>query len=63
VDFGDPADFPLWCAIYDSLGAVGVLSAGATLLYGIDAKMVRRMESELKERKSTESTGEAVATV
>ncbi len=29
VDFGDPADYPIWCALYDSLGAYGVLSAGA----------------------------------
>ena len=42
---------------------IGVLSAGATLLYGIDAKLVRRMEIELKERRSAESTDEAVATV
>lgn len=36
VDYGDPADFPLWCGIYDSLGAVGVLSAGATANIGMD---------------------------
>ncbi|HQV50894.1 MAG: S8 family serine peptidase [Flavobacteriales bacterium] len=30
VDGGDPADAPLWCAIYDSLGAQGVLNCGAT---------------------------------
>ena len=30
VDNGDPNDFPIWCAMYDSLGAYGVLSAGAT---------------------------------
>lgn len=36
VDYGDPADFPLWCAIYDSLGQVGVLSAGATANIGMD---------------------------
>lgn len=29
VDNGQPANFPLWCAMYDSLGRVGVLSAGA----------------------------------
>ena len=29
VDNGQPANFPLWCAFYDSLGRVGVLSAGA----------------------------------
>ncbi len=36
IDYGDPADFPLWCGIYDSLGAVGVLSAGATANIGMD---------------------------
>ncbi len=27
---GDPADYPLWCNAYDTLGLVGVLNAGAT---------------------------------
>ncbi|MEM9024962.1 MAG: S8 family serine peptidase, partial [Bacteroidota bacterium] len=30
VDKKQPADFPLWCAFYDSLGAEGILSVGAT---------------------------------
>jgi hypothetical protein len=30
VDQGQPANFPIWCAMYDSLGSVGILSAGAT---------------------------------
>ena len=30
VDFGQPANFPLWCAYYDSLGNAGILSACAT---------------------------------
>jgi len=30
VDYGQPANYPLWCAFYDSLGAAGILSAGAT---------------------------------
>jgi subtilisin family serine protease len=30
VNFGMPDDAPLWCAIYDSLGTVGVLNAAAT---------------------------------
>ena len=30
VDYGQPASFPLWCGIYDSLGAQGVLNCGAT---------------------------------
>ncbi len=36
VDFGDPDDYPLWCAIYDSLGQLGILSAGATANRNID---------------------------
>ncbi|HEY1038949.1 MAG TPA: S8 family serine peptidase [Bacteroidia bacterium] len=30
VDMGQPANFPIWCAYYDSLGKVGILSAAAT---------------------------------
>ena len=30
VDNGIPTDFPIWCAMYDSMGAVGILSAAAT---------------------------------
>lgn len=30
IDLAFPADYPLWCAMYDSLGAVGILSAAAT---------------------------------
>ncbi len=30
LDNADPADGPLWCAFYDTLGAAGILSAGAT---------------------------------
>lgn len=31
VNYGDPDDFPMWCAIYDSLGNAGVLNTGATM--------------------------------
>lgn len=31
TDFGQPDDAPLWCAFYDTLGAQGVLSCGATI--------------------------------
>ena len=31
VDFGQPSSAPLWCAMYDTLGACGVLSCGATI--------------------------------
>ncbi|MBI1223901.1 MAG: S8 family serine peptidase [Bacteroidetes bacterium] len=30
IDGGDPADAPIWCAFYDSLGAEGILNCGAT---------------------------------
>lgn len=30
VDFGRPADAPIWCSLYDSLGAVGILNTAAT---------------------------------
>ncbi|MBK8550061.1 MAG: S8 family serine peptidase [Ignavibacteria bacterium] len=29
VDNGNPANYPLWCGFYDSLGAAGILNAGA----------------------------------
>jgi hypothetical protein len=30
IDGGDPNDVPLWCAFYDTLGAYGIISCGAT---------------------------------
>jgi len=30
INGGDPADSPLWCAMYDSLGYYGILNVGAT---------------------------------
>lgn len=30
IDLAFPSAYPLWCAMYDSLGAVGILSAAAT---------------------------------
>jgi subtilisin family serine protease len=29
-DRANPANYPLWCGMYDTLGSIGVLSAGAT---------------------------------
>jgi hypothetical protein len=29
MNYGQPDSFPIWCAMYDSLGSVGVLNAGA----------------------------------
>jgi serine protease len=31
IDFADAEDFPLWCAIYDSLGEAGILNVGAVM--------------------------------
>lgn len=31
VDYGEPEDFPLWCAAYDSLGVHGILNVVATM--------------------------------
>lgn len=30
IDMADPADYPIWCAFYDDLGASGILNCGAT---------------------------------
>lgn len=30
VDYGQPSNYPLWCAFYDSLGSAGILNACAT---------------------------------
>lgn len=35
-DFEQAVDHPLWCAAYDSLGVVGVLSAAATINKNVD---------------------------
>ena len=39
-DFGQPADAPLWCAFYDTLGVHGILSAAATANLNIDVDAV-----------------------
>ncbi len=31
INGGDPADAPLWCAFYDTLGMAGIISCGATI--------------------------------
>ena len=40
IDFGQPADAPLWCSFYDSLGVQGILSCGATSNQGVDIDAV-----------------------
>ncbi len=36
INFGQPDNAPLWCAIYDELGANGILNCGATANLNID---------------------------
>lgn len=36
IDRGKPVDFPIWCAMYDSLGKYGILNAAATANTNID---------------------------
>lgn len=40
IDNGDPDDYPLWCAIYDTLGTEGVLSCGATANNNVNIDVV-----------------------
>ena len=39
----DPINYPIWCAFYDSLGSVGVLSAAATANANFDIDVVGDM--------------------
>ncbi|MCF7792817.1 MAG: S8 family serine peptidase [Candidatus Cloacimonetes bacterium] len=36
IDYGNPNQYPLWSAIYDSLGVAGVLSSAATMNAGVN---------------------------
>lgn len=40
VDGGQPADAPLWCAMYDTLGTAGVLNCGSTTNNNVDVDVV-----------------------
>ncbi len=40
IDGGDPNNAPLWCAFYDSLGVVGILSCGATANNNVNIDVV-----------------------
>jgi serine protease len=40
INNGDPADAPLWCAFYDTLGAAGILSCGATANNNVNIDVV-----------------------
>jgi subtilisin family serine protease len=36
VDMADPADYPIWCAFYDTLGEAGILNLAATSNSGVN---------------------------
>lgn len=36
VDYADPAEFPIWCAFYDTLGAAGIINIAATTNEDLD---------------------------
>lgn len=38
IDFGFAADYPIWCAMYDSLGMQGIMSVGATPNRNLDVE-------------------------
>lgn len=40
IDQGQPSSYPIWCALYDSLGKEGILSAGATANQNWDIDVV-----------------------
>ncbi|MCC6541679.1 MAG: S8 family serine peptidase [Flavobacteriales bacterium] len=40
INGGQPADAPIWCAMYDSLGSEGVLNCGATANNDVDVDVV-----------------------
>lgn len=43
IDNADPTDYPIWCAMYDSLGADGILSCGATANNDVNIDVVGDM--------------------
>lgn len=40
VDFGQPSNFPIWCAMFDSLGKEGILSVCATVNQNINVDVL-----------------------
>ncbi|MEL6591902.1 MAG: S8 family serine peptidase, partial [Bacteroidota bacterium] len=40
INNADPTDFPLWCAMYDSLGQAGILNAVSTMNSGVNVDQV-----------------------
>src|SRR6185503_8615659 len=43
VNNGQPANYPLWCAMYDSMGKYGILHATATANVNVDVDAVGDM--------------------
>lgn len=43
IDNADPNNYPLWCAIYDTLGTEGILSCGATSNSNVNVDVVGDM--------------------
>lgn len=43
IDDANPDDYPLWCAMYDSLGSLGILNAGATANSNVNVDVVGDM--------------------
>ena len=39
VDYGQPDDYPIWCAMYDSMGVQGILSCAATANLNINVDL------------------------
>lgn len=40
IDFANPEDYPIWCAMYDSLGKLGILSVGSTANFSANIDIV-----------------------
>ncbi len=45
INFGKPEDYPLWSAMYDSLGSVGILNAASTINLGVDVEITSDIPS------------------
>jgi serine protease len=45
INFGNPADYPIWCAMYDSLGSAGILNVVSTMNNGVNIDQTGDMPS------------------
>lgn len=46
VNNGNPTAYPIWCLMYDSMGYVGIVSAGATANSPVDVDVVHDIPTE-----------------